>query len=287
MNIYESPDFELFDVDAASITTLNITDNLRKNGLLLCKQGCITVLLDERIYEVRAGDLLFLPPFTYAYIKRCSSDFRGMIGMTDFDFVLSSIGTISNTHSHVYIRFHPQVSLKQEELRRIEDIIGCINARKDIQTSLNPKVISAFIQALCYDIIDAYIANMPMEAVRQTRKDKIFQNFLMSLYNNFRKHRDVAYYASLQNLSSRYFTTLIRNVSGKPPLHWISMFVIIEAKHMLSNPDMSIKEVAYRLNFAERSFFGHYFKQYTGLSPSEYKSAHSVGTTAISGENSR
>ena len=126
-------------------------------------------------------------------------------------------------------------------------------------------------QALCYEVIDAYKMNTLIEPNKQTRRDKIFQDFMTSLFHNFRRHRDVRYYADLQNLTPRYFSTLIDDVSGKTPLQWISMFVIIEAKRLLSDTNMSIKEKANKLNFYERSFFGHYFKQYAGCSPSEYR----------------
>ena len=108
--------------------------------------------------------------------------------------------------------------------------------------------------------------------MKQTRKDKTFQNFLVSLYQNFNIHRDVRFYAEQQCITPRYFATLIHEVSGKTPLQWISLFVIIEAKRMLSNPKISIKEVANRLHFTDQSFFGRYFKLYAGCSPSEYKS---------------
>ena len=49
------------------------------------------------------------------------------------------------------------------------------------------------------------------------------------------------------------------------------MFVITEAKRLLLNPKNSIKEVSVQLNFTEQSFFGRYFKQHVGCSPSEYK----------------
>jgi AraC-like DNA-binding protein len=34
---------------------------------------------------------------------------------------------------------------------------------------------------------------------------------------------------------------------------------------------MSIQEIAYHLNFSTQSFFGKYFKQHTGYSPSRFK----------------
>ena len=46
---------------------------------------------------------------------------------------------------------------------------------------------------------------------------------------------------------------------------------ITEAKYLLDNTDLSIKEIATKLNFPTQSFFGKYFKQYVGISPKEYR----------------
>ena len=41
--------------------------------------------------------------------------------------------------------------------------------------------------------------------------------------------------------------------------------------------DLSIKEIASELNFSTQSFFGKYFKQYVGISPTEYRNGKLVG----------
>ena len=45
----------------------------------------------------------------------------------------------------------------------------------------------------------------------------------------------------------------------------------IESLTCLKKCGMSIQEIAYHLNFSTQSFFGKYFKQHTGTSPSRYK----------------
>ena len=34
---------------------------------------------------------------------------------------------------------------------------------------------------------------------------------------------------------------------------------------------MTVQEIAYSLNFSDISFFGKYFKRYTGMSPKQYR----------------
>jgi AraC-like DNA-binding protein len=40
---------------------------------------------------------------------------------------------------------------------------------------------------------------------------------------------------------------------------------------MLGFTNISIKEIADKLNFPTQTFFGKYFKQYVGISPKEYR----------------
>ena len=276
MSTIGNPNIELFDIDSRNINIQKTIGYPERNGFLLCRRGSISLVLDERIYNVHAGDLYIYPPFTHTQVKCFSDDLQGVAGTADFDFVLSSLDSISNTQSHLYIRFHPHVSLTTEQYRRIENIIECVRGRKDVHTELGAQVVAALVKAFCYEVIDAYVTNTPVRPLKQTRKDKIFQNFLVALYKNFHVHRDVRYYAELQNLTPRYFSTLIHEVSGKTPQQWITLFVIIEAKRLLANPNISIKEAANRLNFTEQTFFGRYFKLYAGCSPSEYKSRSSA-----------
>lgn len=273
MNTLKDSNIELFDINSKNIRLRNPFSYLNQNGFILCKKGKISLVMDERLHEVQKGDLYIYPAFSQTQVHSVSDDLQGVAGTADFNFVLSSLNSISNTQSHIYIRFHPVVSLTAEQYKRIEGIIRLVRNRKATHTNLKTQVISTLVQAFCYEVIDAYITNKSILPMKQTHKDKTFQNFLVSLYQNFHTHRNVRFYAEQQNLTPRYFTTLIHKISGKTPLQWISLFVIIEAKRLLSNPKTSIKEIANTLHFTDQSFFGRYFKLYAGCSPSEYKNA--------------
>lgn len=274
MDTIEVSDVEIMDITCQEAKKQDSAICLEQNGFLLCRKGYIDLMMDDHTYHVREGDLYIYPAFSQTYIRKFSDDLLGVVGKADFDFVLSSLDSIADTQSHVYIRFHPLVSLTPVQYRCVERLIEGIRNRKEIRTRLGSQIVAALVQAFCYEVIDAYITNSSeqLQSKKQTRKDKIFQNFLVALHRGFHMYRDVGYYAEQLNLTPRYFTTLVREVSGKTPSQWVSLFVITEAKRLLSNPKNSIKEVAIQLNFSEQSFFGRYFKQHVGCSPSEYKS---------------
>ncbi|MGN0238340.1 MAG: helix-turn-helix domain-containing protein [Lepagella sp.] len=279
MNILDESNFDLYVIDSSNVRHHNPFSYPNQNGFMLCQQGRITLVLDDHLYEMCEHDLFIYPAFSKTQVESVGEDFKGIAGRADFNFILSSLDNISNTQGHLYIRSNPHTTLTLEQEARIEEIFDLIDRRRKEDLQLKTQMLMALARVFCCEVINAYITNKSMRVNKQNRKDKVFQDFLTLLYSNFREHRDVQFYAQKQNLTPRYFTTLIRKVSGKTPLHWISTFVIIEAKRLLSDPKISIKEVASSLHFSDQSFFGRYFKLYAGCSPTEYKNQN--GETAL------
>lgn len=264
---------DLFEINHKHLYGRSTMICMEDFGFFLCKNGCITLMMDEHTYCVSAGDLFIYPAFSQIAIKEFSHDVNGITGKADFKLIFSSLDSVADTQMYVYLRAHPMVRLTQTQYTCINKLIESIRERKQLYTRLKQPIIAALAQALCYEMVDACITNSREEVIskKQSRKDLIFQNFLATLHREFRIHRDVGFYAQLQNLTPRHFSTMIHKASGKMPLQWISLFVITEAKKLLADPKTSIKEVSEQLHFSEQSFFGRYFKQHTGFSPSHYK----------------
>ena len=78
-------------------------------------------------------------------------------------------------------------------------------------------------------------------------------------------------YAGKLCVTPKYLSLLVKNVSNRTAGEWIDNYVVLEAKALLSSSTLSIQEISDRLNFTNQSFFGKYFKQHVGISPTEYR----------------
>jgi len=78
-------------------------------------------------------------------------------------------------------------------------------------------------------------------------------------------------FAVLQNLHPSYLNNVIKSKTGKSMSLWIAYKTIAEAKGMLQDPAVPIKEIAFTLGFAESTHFSAYFKKHAELSPVEYR----------------
>lgn len=87
----------------------------------------------------------------------------------------------------------------------------------------------------------------------------------------YTKERSVSYYADRLCVTPKYLSQVIHKVSGRFAGDWITDFVILEAKALLKSRKYTIQQVSDKLNFANQSFFGKYFKENVGCSPSKYQ----------------
>lgn len=251
-------------------------------GFFLCKKGWVNVSLDENTYMIHAGDMYLYAPSTFVNILQWSPDLEGIAFKSDLDFILPLIDKAISIKNILLVRDKPCISLQPVQQQHIEELATLLDQRQQHLRQLPEDaagrnilkrqlecLAEAFFNELLYD----YFESQSIQPEVQDTKERIFQNFLVSLLKNYRKEREVTFYANEQCITPRYFSSVIKEKSGKSALYWITNMVISNAKQMLAHSDASIKQIAMDLNFPTQSFFGKYFKQYTHLSPNQYRQA--------------
>ena len=109
------------------------------------------------------------------------------------------------------------------------------------------------------------------DEVKSYRVRELFNRFMMLLEKDYKISRDVNYYAEKMNISSKYLTNIVNQVTGHTPKTIIDQYVILQLKLHLKRSTQSIKEMAWEFHFADVSFFCRYFKKHTGLTPQQIR----------------
>lgn len=110
------------------------------------------------------------------------------------------------------------------------------------------------------------------DEVKSYRVRELFNRFMMLLEKDYKISRDVNYYAEQMNISSKYLTNIVNQVTGHTPKTIIDQYVILQLKLHLKRSTQSIKVMAWEFHFADVSFFCRYFKKHTGLTPQQIRS---------------
>ncbi|MFK2775184.1 helix-turn-helix domain-containing protein [Bacteroides fragilis] len=265
-----------------------IISTFNKCGIFYCQRGSVEVSLEGCHYHIKPGDVYIYMASTLVHLLHKSEDAEGIMVEVDFYYILPIVNKVINVESQLFMRKNPCVSLSGEQCAHFEYLLNNlwdrINAedcqKENVQYQhLKLELIKSMGQTICYEILNMYFTNQPLQPLQQGKKDVVFQNFMLSLFRFYRKERDVSFYARMQHITLRYFSAIIKEKTGDSALQWIVRMVITEAKQLLEESDLSIKEIADQLNFPTQSFFGKYFKQYVGVSPKEYR--NNAATTRI------
>lgn len=249
-------------------------------GVVLCTDGSIELTNDVGTYKVNQGELFFYMPSAFLHIDDISQNFKCIVLKTTMGYVLPIVNRALDIRTQLYLRNHPRVTLNQSQAENIHRLLISMHERMEIEGSADiqdnqriilTELIKSIAETLCFEVLNICAASLPTDEQPNDRNDTVFQNFMISLTYNYRRERNVAFYADEQCLSYSYFSDIIKQKSGMTALRWISDVVISDARHILEYTNMSIKEIANRLNFPTQSFFGKYFKQYVGISPKEYR----------------
>lgn len=95
--------------------------------------------------------------------------------------------------------------------------------------------------------------------------------FNMLIDDFFKEQKFVAFYAAKLHISANYLNILCKKHLKIPATRLIQQRVCTEAKRLLQSTDLSIKEIAFELGFADHAYFSNFFKSQTGTAPTLFR----------------
>lgn len=88
---------------------------------------------------------------------------------------------------------------------------------------------------------------------------------------NYSRNLSLEEVAGKVNLSSYYFSRFYKEETGRNFSDKLTQIRIEKAKELLSDPDATVKDVAWRVGFADPSYFSKTFRKTTGITASNYR----------------
>ncbi|MBR5594788.1 MAG: helix-turn-helix domain-containing protein [Alistipes sp.] len=238
--------------------------------------GTAKIKINGKFHELRPNTLFIFNENTV--IEQVKASIRSSGYMITYSRqYLNSIHVDTQDLISIYHGFldDPCVQVDPEEAAYIHDISKLMRSVlcDYAPTPNREKIISSLFAAMFHyvmGILQKHSLPAGNESV-SNRTDELFNKFLDLLREYCSTERSVEFYASKMGITPKYLSLILKKKSGRNASKLIDEAVVYEAKRLLKYSGMSINEIALKLNFASQSFFGKYFKQRVGVSPSRYK----------------
>lgn len=253
---------------------------IRMPGLsvMLLKKGSINLEIDLQSYMVGPDSLVVMP--TGSMVKPSPE----LLDSLDLYFIFLAPKFLQDINVNLTSIFVPELLDQRSPVLNINDQESNIIYRYFELLNLtaagnnNPvierKIASAIISALVYQMVQfhfnrMYITSSPT-GNKSTKLNHV-REFLKLIHSHYISERHVSFYARKLCISTKYLSMIVKETTGRAPGQWIDHLIGIQAKSLLRYSGKNIQQVAYALNFPSQAAFGKFFKNHTGMTPSQFQ----------------
>lgn len=249
---------------------------------LICIRGTAVVSTGVQQYALgEQTELIFLTG-SLIQVLCASDDFTVRLLMFPKEVFLKAVLPIDTPYLN-YTHEHPCYRHTEDE--RSQATWVQINLWMDMAQMLFCGNVSPFRQQQEYNFLQGllmWLFNTIQEklsvAKQYSRKQAICHRFMQLVRDHGAQEHQVAFYSEKLCITPRYLHQItVRYMGGRSPKQLIDEQLVAEIKVLLSEPDLSVTEIAERLHFTDQSCLTRFFKKHTGLSPRDSRLKNFAG----------
>ena len=235
--------------------------------------GAGTHMIDFKTFPIKSTSIHFLTPGQVHLISR-EENYHGFLlvfsrefyslGLQDEDLLMTLPFFNNNTSE-------PILNLNRHEFDELVDIIE--HLRKDYKrdSEIREDVLRSYLHIFLLKC--RYFFNR-IHFDTNIVKDPTFllvNNFRNQVEQNFKDIHLVKDYADRLNESPAHLNKIVKSITGENAGEFIIKRIVLEAKRLLIYTDLSNKEISFKMNYDDPSYFSRLFRKKVGMSPSEFR----------------
>ena len=242
--------------------------------IVACTKGRLQVELNAKPYVIRQNEVLVCKPNDVVDNFMLSPDFDGVVLCLSQRGILEQISENELWDKAFRLAENPVVRTNAESLRMFYLYGAAILEKvKMKRTPYYREIIVSMVKAALYELlanVDGNQAHYCSDGL-VTQKEVLFKRFIDLLSTSQVKPRSVSWYGEQLCVTSKYLSTVCKQVSGKTAFGWINENILVNIRYWLKNTSKTVKEIADILEFPNISFFGKYCRAHFGISPTELR----------------
>ena len=239
-----------------------------------CHGGYCTFSRNGRSFRFEAGDCMIIPRRgDLVRDLQESEDFRvDVIYVTQKFIELSTPQSNYGMRGHLSLFQNPIMRLTPEQQDVCRQNFEAVKRRLE-QTGhhFRHDALKNAIECMIIDFFDFHSQRYGADKISSQQHQLMEQFIDMLERGDFRRNRDISYYADSLCVTAKYLSEVSKKVSGLPAAFWITRYASLDISRMLRDRSLSFTDISDMFGFSSLSHFSRYVQTNLGAKPSDFR----------------
>lgn len=273
-NVFAITNFVMFDTSSPLPESFAVDKPFIFDGIAMCTclRGRARFRLNYKEIDIEKGQILTIIPNQIVCELEHSEDFFCELLFFPVDFITDYP---SPTDYDLLFCIHdkPCIKVPEDTIQSFLELHSLIVKHYHINNRpYHAEIVKSLLFSLLLMVCSIYEVNAKENFTQaKSRQEEIIEKFFKLLFEYHKENRNVSFYADRLCLTPKYLSKVVKQISGHTLLDWINEVVLIGIKTYLRTTNLTVLQISEEFNFANSSFFCRYFKQYTGVTPVQYR----------------
>ena len=222
-------------------------------------EGSGSFFMDDIKYSLTKGQGFLIPPNVITYYQADKNTPWTYVWIGFHGFKAEAYLQRANITRHSPIFHYPDDTLKTYIFQMMA--IDKFSAYRDLQ-----------LQGYLFLLIAELIKSAPKHSIpKYSTTDIYIKEAITFIENNYSRPIKIADIASKLSIDRSYFSNIFKKTLQKNPQEFLLEYRMAKACELMTNPELSISNIAFSVGYTDAFNFSKMFKKIKGISPSDYR----------------
>ncbi|WP_192349951.1 helix-turn-helix domain-containing protein [Algoriphagus sp. Y33] len=165
----------------------------------------------------------------------------------------------------------PFVELTPDQSSEVQNVLQEIKAEMNNQDSNTEEMLRILLKMVILKATRIWKKVHQFTEIQQDEDVQFLRKFSQLVERHFKTHHSVSDYADMLFITPKNLSKKIKLLSNESPNNIIKNRIIHESKRLLVHTTLTVKEIAYQLNYDDVAYFIRFFSKSTGNSPTAFR----------------
>ncbi len=159
---------------------------------------------------------------------------------------------------------------------RMEEIFRAIYNEYLQDKPLKQLMLRSYFYHILNEVFEASFNKSDKEISMPVTLQQKIKRCINFINDNYKENISIDTLSEIAGLSASHFHRVFKVITGQSPVQFILSKRLMEAKRLLTQTSLSVKEICYECGFDNQSYFSRTFKQKNNMTPIDFRKNHMI-----------